>query len=201
MRLHSVLFLILCLSAPAAQAARIAFVGAALSSEPQEPGTDYQGKPFYGYGVLMEFRFVPLFGLELGALSVGRKFEKAGDTGSKIAYSGKMYEFPALLRAHLGRTLSLGIGGYFAKVSGDITETTTTGSSSTTRVVSPATLNQTATDHGIVTSLALALRLAPLTYLLFDGRYTIGLKNNSTAAGGERKFNDSQLLAGLEFGF
>jgi hypothetical protein len=66
--------------------------------------------------------------------------------------------------------------------------------------VTYASQNQSDTDYGVATSLALTLRFAPLIHILFDGRYLIGLKN-TTLAGGDRKFNDMELLAGLQLGF
>ncbi len=191
------------LFAAPANAARFSLVGVANSSEPNEPGTEYSGKAGYGAGLLLEFKLMPLIGFELGALMMPRKYEYSSvvPTSSKTTLSSKVYQFPALLRMHLGRLFSLGVGGYYAKANGDISSDTKSDSGSSSQSLTYAARSQTSTDYGALASLALYMRLAPVTYLTFDGRYAMGMKNNSTAAGGDRKFNDMQLLAGLQFGF
>jgi len=204
MRLAAIVFLITLISASSAQAARFSLVGVANSSEPNEPGTEYSGRPGYGAGLLVEFRIMPAIGFEMGALYMPRKYEynTAVPTSTKTTLSGKMYEFPVLLRMHLGRLFSLGVGGYYAKAAGQISgETQTEGAGTTTQVYTYAARNQTETDYGALVSLALYMRMAPLTYFTVDGRYAMGMKNTSTIAGSERKYNDMQLLAGLQFGF
>ncbi len=192
------------ISIPSAQAMRFSLVGVANSSEPNEPGTEYSGRPAYGAGLLLEFRLMPAIGFEVGALYMPRKYDynTAVPTSTKTTLSGKMYEFPVLLRMHLARLFSLGVGGYYAKAAGQISgETQTEGAGTTTQAFTYAARNQTETDYGALVSLALYMRMAPLTYFTVDGRYAMGMKNTSTIAGSERKYNDMQLLAGLQFGF
>lgn len=195
---------ILCLLANASdsQAARITLAGVANSSEPREPGTEYTAKPGYGAGLLVEVRMLPLLGLELGALVMPRTYESSDAlAGTTTKYSAKIYQFPALLRMHLGRFLSFGAGGYYTRAAGDITTETKSPAGTSSQATTYTARNQTTTDFGALASLALYFRLAPLTHLTFDGRYAMGMKNNSTVAGSDRKFNDMQLLAGLQFGF
>ena len=191
------------LSTSAAHAARISLVGVANSSEPREPGVEYTGRPGYGAGLLLEFKFLPLVGLELGALVMPRTYESSTvvPTVTTTKYSAKIYQFPALLRMHLGRVLSFGVGGYYARAAGDITTETKSSAGTSAQTTTYTARSQTTTDFGALASLALYFRLAPLTHLTFDGRYAMGMKNNSTIAGSDRKFNDMQLLAGLQFGF
>ncbi len=191
------------LNVPSAHALRLSVVGAANSSQPQELGREYEGVTSFGGGLLLEMRLVPLFGLEFGALYLPRKFRREIElpAQSKVTTEGKMYEFPVLLRTHLGSVLSFGIGGYYASATGQVATEVETGSLTTASRYSYAEVEQTTTDHGLLTSLALTIRMAPLTYFLLDGRYTMGLKNNSTAPGGSRKYNDMQFLAGLQFGY
>lgn len=198
------LFAILCLlaTAPEARAARITLAGVANSSEPREPGTEYTAKPGYGGGLLLEMRMMPALGFELGALVMPRAYEStdvAANTTTR--YSAKIYQFPALLRMHLGRFLSFGVGGYFARAAGDISTETKSSAGTSAQSTTYTARNQTTSDFGALASLALYFRMAPLTHLTFDGRYAMGMKNNSTVAGSDRKFNDMQLLAGLQFGF
>lgn len=187
-----------------AQAARISLVGVANSSEPKEPGIEYTARPAYGAGLLLEFRMMPLVGMELGALAMNRTYESSTivPTATTTKYSAKIYQFPLLLRLHLGRILSFGVGGYFARAAAsDIATETKSSAGTSSQTTTYTDRNQTTTDYGAMGSLALYFRLAPLTYLTFDGRYAMGMKNNSTVAGSDRKFNDMQLLAGLQFGF
>jgi hypothetical protein len=186
-----------------AEAARLSLAGVANSSQPTQPGTEYTGVAAYGAGILLEFRMVPFVGLELGGLYAPRKFSYSTVTPTVTKYTATAtaYEFPALLRFHLGRTLSFGLGGYYAKAKGDIGLDSETNGVKSSQGVTFASQQQSDSDYGIATSLALTMRLAPLTHLLVDGRYLIGLKNNSLAAGGDRKYNDMELLAGLQFGF
>jgi hypothetical protein len=203
--MHAMLILTFALLLPgSADAARFSLMGVANSSEPNEPGTEYSSVSGYGAGLLMEFRLMPAIGIEFGALFMPRKFayNTVVPTNTKTTVSAKVYEFPVLLRMHLGRLFSLGVGGYFARAAGEMnTETKTDGGAASTQTVSYASRSQTDTDFGALASLALYIRLAALTHLAVDARYTMGMKNNSTAAGGDRKFNDMQLLAGLQFGF
>jgi len=197
--------LILCLFLIAlpAHAARVAVVGVANSSTPNTPGVEYSAETSYGAGLLLEGRMVPMFGFEIGAIYAPRKFSysTAIPNATTVTSSGKVYEFPALLRLHMGRTFSLGFGGYYAMGKGDITQETTSEAGKSTQSVTYASQSQTDSDYGLLGSAQLRFRLTPLTFLLFDARYLMGLKNNSTVAGSDRKYNDFELLAGLQLGF
>lgn len=183
-----------------AEAARLSLVGVGNSADPAVPGTGYSGETAYGGGVLLEMRTLPLIGFEIGALYAPRKYSYSTST-SDYTLSYNTYEFPVLLRLHLGRYLSVGAGGYYARSNGGISETTMTGGTSSSQGVSFASQQQSNSDYGAILSAALTMRIAPLTRLLFDGRYLMGLKNDSLASGGSMKFNDMELLAGLQFGF
>jgi hypothetical protein len=196
--------LILCaLLAPQAQAARLSLVGLANSTSPNSPGVEYSSETSYGVGLLLESRLVPMFGFEIGALYAPRKYSLATavPTATNVTYTGKTYEFPAALRIHLGRNFSLGFGGYYAMSKGDVQQQTTSAAGSSTQSVTYASQNQTDSDYGLLGSIQAGFRLTPLTHLVFDARYLMGLKNNSTIAGSDRKYNDLELLAGLQLGF
>ncbi|MGZ3657602.1 MAG: hypothetical protein ACXVB9_05855 [Bdellovibrionota bacterium] len=195
--------LVFLLATTHAHAARISLVGAANSSTPNSPGVEYTAETAYGYGVLLETRMIPFFGFEIGALYAPRKFtySTAVPSATTVTATAKVYEFPALLRFHLGRTFSFGMGGYYASGKGDIGVETNANGTTTSQSVTYASQNQTNSDYGLLGSIAFTMRLGPLTHLVFDGRYLAGLKNNSTIAGSDRKYNDLELLAGLQFGF
>jgi hypothetical protein len=200
MRILALLLLIL---SPAAEAARMSLVGVANSSTPHTPGVEYTGETSYGAGILLEGRFVPMVGFEIGAIYAPRKFSysTAVPQTTTVTSSAKVYEFPAALRFHLGRVFSLGFGGYYAMAKGNITQETSSASGSSTQNVTFASQSQVDSDYGLLGSAQLAFRFTPLTHLVFDARYLLGLKNNSTIAGSDRKYNDFELLAGLQLGF
>jgi len=196
------ILILLALGAPA-EAARISLVGLANSSTPSSPGVQYSGETSYGAGVLLEGRMAPMFGFEIGAMYAPRKFSysTAVPNATTVTSTNKVYEFPALLRFHLGRKFSLGFGGYYEVGKGNISQQTTSDAGSSTQNLTYASQHQTDSDYGLLGSAQMAFRLTPLTHLIFDARYLMGLKNNSTVAGSSRKYNDFELLAGLQFGF
>lgn len=190
-------------SAPAS-AVKLSLVGALNMSEPKSAGTTYTAKNAFGGGAMLEFGLGPVFGFELGALSVPRKYEYASSTGASMATvvaTQKMLQVPVLFRAYLGSLLSLGVGGYYSKFNGNYeTETTTLGVRiNTSRTYASA--GYTDSDYGFVSSLGIYMPLAPLFRLYFDGRYTVGIKDNSVDPNTEFKFNDIQALAGFQIGF
>ena len=186
-------FVALFFSLPA-QAARLSFVGVANSSQPTQPGTEFTPATAYGGGALLEFRLLPMIGLELGGLYAPRKASYSTVTPviSKVTVTTKVYEFPALLKLHLGHFFAFGVGGYYAKGKGDATVETDIGGAKTTQNETFAQLQQSDSDYGIATSLALTTRLAPLTYFLLDGRYLIvrklGTPQNPELAAGAVSF-------------
>ena len=202
MRLLPLLCSLIALSSEA-RAARLSLVGVANSSTPNSPGVEYSGETSYGAGLLLESRIVPMFGFEIGALYAPRKFSysTAVPNATTVTSSAKVYEFPVALRLHLGRNFSLGFGGYYAMGKGDITQETTSAAGASSQTVSYASQSQTDSDYGLLGSIQAGFRLTPLTHLVFDARYLMGLKNNSTIAGSDRKYNDLELLAGLQLGF
>jgi hypothetical protein len=198
MRWLNLIFLYLGFAAQA-NAAHIAFVGLGNSATPEVPGTSYSGVTTYGGGVLLEMRMMPFVGLELGGLYAPRKFSYS-TSSTQYTLSYKAYEFPVLLRFHLARFFSVAGGAYYSKASGGMSQTSTTNGVTTSQGVSFTSQNQTNTDYGAVVSAALTMKIAPLTRFLIDGRYLMGTKNDSLS-GGNMKFNDMELLAGLQFGF
>ncbi|MGE3260646.1 MAG: outer membrane beta-barrel protein [Bacteriovoracia bacterium] len=205
--MKSVLFLTLTLAAlissTPAWAMRFALVGAANMSEPKVAGTEYTAKNGFGYGALLEFGIVPFFTMEMGALKLARNYEYGAvvPTISSTEAKMKMIEFPVVFKAYLGHALSLGIGGYYAKYQGDISyeKTDAFGVKSITSQ-SLRAANHSESDYGLVTSLGLYFPLAPLTRIMVDGRYTLGIKDNNIGAG-TTTYNDLQLLAGIRFSF
>jgi hypothetical protein len=186
-----------------AQGARLSLVGVANSTSPNSPGVEYSSETSYGVGVLLESRLVPMFGFEIGAIYAPRKYSLATavPNATNVTNTGKMFEFPAAFRFHLGRNFSLGFGGYYAIAKGEVQQETTSAAGASKQSVSYASQNQTESDFGLLGSIQASFRITPLTHLVFDARYLMGLKNNSTVAGGDRKYNDLELLAGLQLGF
>lgn len=196
--------LILALLTPySAHAMRFSVVGAANMSEPKTAGTNYKASNGFGYGALLEFVPMPFFGMEMGVLSLPRKYETGVTTPdtytSKI--SMKMIEVPLVLKAYLGHAMSIGIGGYWAKYKDSVTyENIYPGGSVTMNTKTLKEAGNSATDYGLVTSLGLYFPIAPLTRIIIDGRYTLGAKDNDLG-GGKKTFNDIQLLGGIRVSF
>lgn len=96
--------------------------------------------------------------------------------------------------------ISLGLGGYLGFGMGNV-------SVSTNNV--PTDYSYEAyflsnTDFGLAISGALQIPILPLTDILIDARFLLGLKNRDTTIGNtNRSYNRSNLLilAGLRFGF
>jgi hypothetical protein len=64
-----------------------------------------------------------------------------------------------------------------------------------------AQLNRTSSDYGIIGSASARWALNAGVGLLFDLRYSIGLQDNDTLETNELKFNDVQLIGGLQIYF
>ena len=188
------------LTATPAHAVRISLVGAGNYSTPETtPSSDFNPKPAFGGGALLEFGIIPAIGIETGAIWVPRKYE-VNNFGYGWTAEQTMVQVPLVLRARIGNVLSLGVGGYYAKYTGDI-EYQNTRIAAVRPVQIPygaAALSDD--DYGVVTSLAFYSSFGPLARLVFDARYIIGMKDNDLFPGYEKKFKDVQLLLGLQIG-
>lgn len=183
-----------------AYAMKLSAVGAMVSSQPAETTQIHDANSSLGAGVLLELGMVPMIGLELGALSISRKSSQTVGTTTTMTKK-ELYEFPVLLRVNLGSMLSFGFGGYYARYQGKIFEEATTGASVTSAEYAYSDKFATQHDYGLATSLALYFPLAPLAKFMIDGRYTMGLRDNDTRETYQIKYNDYQVLAGLQVGF
>lgn len=185
-----------------ASALKIAAVGAVSKSQPSDSA--YQPKNAFGGGGLIEFGLGPLFGLEIGALLVPRKYEvtRVTPASETVTTEQKMVEIPLVFRAYLGKVLSLGVGAYYTSYTGNFetsTKNNVTGAI-TNSSQTYAAAGRSESDYGFVSSLGIYLPLMPLLRIVLDGRYTVGVKDNVTGPG-DLKFNDIQVLAGLQLGF
>jgi hypothetical protein len=195
-----VLALALLTSTPAF-ALKLSGVGVADWSTPKVIGSDYKALPSYGLGALLEFRVMPFVGFEIGALSVPRRFEYVKpNTENKVQYKMKMTQIPVQLKAYLGRSIAFGVGAYYAKFNETGSYDITIDGVTTSGTDTLASQNQSASDYGLVTSLALYFHIAPFTKFLIDARYTMGIKDNNPGVG-TTHYNDVQALTGLQFGF
>lgn len=153
----------------------------------------------YGGGVLFQGGG-PMFGGELGALYMGRKYSNSAAT---IDMTSKQLEFSALARVWFNRYVGIGLGGYYALAMGDLSF-----SDGTTATYDAQNLNKN--DIGLVGSLNFMVPLSQSVSFNVDGRYLFGLTNlaNDTAvaaaaAGGVTDFalknREIQVLFGLTF--
>lgn len=203
MKIQNFLFLILlALFSSNAHALRFSLVGAGNYSEPKVAGIKYNPILDFGGGALLEVGLVPFVGLEFGALYLPRKYSYTTviPIDTDITVTQKMTQFPVLLRAYLGELLSIGVGGYYAKYTGNIKVDYRVGPYTSSYTSAYGTQNMTTEDYGFVGSLAFYIPFTPLTRFLLDARYTVSAKDNNPS-GAELKFNDIQGLVGLQIGF
>lgn len=200
-----VLALPLCLGLTglSAEAARLAVVGAANFSKPEmtKSANNYQftEKMTLGGGALLSFGSV--VGLEFGALYTPRKSEYTSVLGSKVEETYNLVQFPVLIRAYLGDFLSLGVGGYYGRYTGDVEYQTTFANGIQTNSTSTyAAANRAEDDYGAVASIGIYIPFSPLTRFVIDGRYLAGMKDQNKGTA-EEKFKDVLVLAGFQFGF
>jgi hypothetical protein len=173
----------------------LSLVGGAVFDKPTVgSGTPtYSMKMGFAGGVLGEYMFSPMVGLEAGALYMQRK---ALDDLTQVTVLSKYLEFPFLLRYWFSPMLSIGAGGYVATGMGDITETNAAGTSQTFTYDQELIIKS---DYGLVGSLRFAYPISPATKIFLDGRYTLGLQDVSRVIGASLKYNDIQALAGVTF--
>lgn len=188
------------LSSSPAMAMKFSLVGAANLSTPEaSPATvTYSAVPDFGGGALLEFGLVPSVGLEFGGLYLKRNYDKANGF-SKINTKLTMWQFPVVLKAYLADVLSLGIGGYYSKYKDDVHLETRTAAGTAFSRSSLSTELQEDSDYGLVTSLGIYIPFGTSARFMVDGRYNIGVKDNSTSST-ELKYNDMQVLVGFQFG-
>lgn len=185
-------------TATPAHALRVSLVGAANYSTPEtKPAWDFNGKPAFGGGALLELGFIPGLGLETGALWLPRKYEVL-NAGYTYTTEQNMVQVPLMLRARLANVFSLGIGGYYATYTGNIEyQRDRLGSVPVVDTYGNQALSSD--DYGVIASVAFYSSLTPLARFMLDARYVIGVKDNDNLFY-EKKFRDIQILMGLQFG-
>lgn len=165
--------------------------------------TQVSPKAALSYGATVQFPMLPMFDLEAGILSVGKKskFEAAG-----LAYTGSTrgWEIPVMLRFTMLPIVDFGAGVYYAMLGDEVevTESNTALIPNGKRAVDKTT-NET-TDIGAKLSARARMPIAPLTDFLVDLSYNYGLKDldkDPTAPNDTQKTRDYALMAGIAFGF
>lgn len=188
------------LSSPAfALKLSIVGVGNLSSPEPRPSFVDYTAEGAFGGGGLMELGLLPTLGLEFGALYAPRKFSYNTSPDVTVTKTMNMVQIPVVLRATLGGVLSLGLGGYYALYNSDQQTEVKSDRGTVLSTSSYLLNNHEETDYGIVTSLALYVPFTPLSRFVLDGRYNMGVKDNDLGPN-ETKYNDIQILAGIQLG-
>jgi hypothetical protein len=152
--------------------------------------------PTYGGGVLVEAKVSSGLGIEWGGLYILRGFVS---TDSSTQYTFYTVEFPLLLKFHVGKVFSLGVGGYYAHHMGNIYLNPVSDKSAIS-YEGYGTASISTEDCGFALSLGFAVGLVPRIALVVDARYLLGLKNISLLEGSGIKMTDYQVLAGLRFG-
>lgn len=177
-------------------------LGAANYSTPTtNNGGNYKSKAALGYGAGFEFSLLPMVRMEIDAINISRKYENS-TTSTLNSYEQKMWEVPLILRLWLGRHLSVGLGAYYAKYTGEVNKNSNpiNGGAITNTKIAYAGSSYTKDDYGLLTSIGLYFTLIPGVKIIAEGRYTMGLRDNDTSSA-ELKFNDVQAITGLRVGF
>jgi hypothetical protein len=137
----------------------------------------------------------PFFSLEIDGLYVTRKSDTTvsilGSSSTGVT-SQNVIEVPILFRVHLLPMVNLGVGPYFAYGVGDFT------SSGTSQSYQAASTSRT--DYGAEASAQIKFPIAPGIHVSAEGRYVLGLKEESTNSSTSAKNREIQVLAGLTFG-
>ncbi len=210
----SILSLALAAMVPAqASATRFSIVGVDTISTPNvDPsslkvnGVDAtlgtSGASAFGGGALLGFAMAPAFEFETGALYITRKYDMtiaAAGVSQTSTQSQHAVEIPALLRYHVAHYFSVGAGGYAAIGTGNVKTTGPSGTVTSSTYASAGLKNR---DYGVLFSAALHIPVSTGASFLVDGRYSMGLTDvnaDSKSLPVEEKYNDIQVLAGLQF--
>ncbi len=142
----------------------------------------------FGGGALVSFGLMPAFELETGALYTPF-VSHFGAAPIEANLTQKYIVIPVVARFTLLPIISVGAGISYGVKSGDLTSDN-----------SAFPFTGTAKNNLSLTgSVALRLPLAPMFGFLVDARYNLGLTDQSGTAGTTQKFNQIQILAGLNF--
>ncbi len=191
---------VMLLSASDASAAMFKLLGAMdmVSKTPTIPAATtltLTGKPAFGGGAAAVFGSGSV-GFELGAFYMGRSY----DIDIGLGVQNQKYNFvhvPALVRFNLGRVVSLGVGGFFNSLTGNLTET-----QSGVTTTEPVGNDFKTSQYGAVASLGFDIPMGGSTGLVIDGRYALTLSETlvDTTTGNSWKPTDIQAFVGLRFG-
>ncbi len=142
----------------------------------------------FGGGALVSFPLMTAFEIETGALYTPF-VTHIGAAPVEANLKQNYIVVPVLARFTLLPIVSFGAGISYGVKTGDVT-------SDNSLVSAPGTLKN---NVGLTGSVAIRLPLAPMFGFLVDTRYTFGLTDQSSTAGTTDKFNQLQVLAGLNF--
>lgn len=145
--------------------------------------------PVLGGGILLGSWMFPSVAFELGTLYMPRGLTQTHSVSSQVDTTRfNTIQIPALCRVSILPAISVGVGGFYSYVLGNLVSS----------YFSASSLSKT--DYGLVGSVSLKLDLLPLTSFVIDGRYLSGLTNVSLIPGTTVYLKDFQVLAGIRFG-
>ena len=171
------------------------------SESPATAGQTTSAKGALSYGASFEFGVVPMFGVEVGVLSVGKSNKiDTGATGSAVS-TIRAIQIPVMLRFTALPILDFGIGGYYGSSAKKykISESTIAGVPDGSYDVDSAAYESS--DFGARASLRAKFPVAPMIGILLDVNYSMGLKDLDKSSATTEKTREFALLAGASFGF
>ncbi len=169
-------------------------------SGPGYTGISSKAKAGITVGATVEFSLVPMFALEVGLFSNGNK---KSVTSTLVNYDGsnRSLEIPLLLKFTGLPLAEFGAGLYYEKSPSNVTISNSTN----TVLLANGDFDQSSTyetgDMGIKLDARLKLPLMPLTSILVDASYKMGLKDLDKASSDTSKTKSYALLVGAAIGF
>lgn len=171
------------------------------SISPEDTTQTISSKGGLTYGATFEFSMVPMFSIELGALSVARvnKYD-LGATGVATTTSRGL-EIPLMFRFTALPILDFGIGGYYAKTPKKykVSDSTIVGFPDGEYDIDPTEVESS--DYGVRASVRGKFPVAPMIKILVDVNYSMGMKDIDKDPAVTEKNREFALLAGASFGF
>ena len=170
------------LTRPAEAAPRLSLFGVADTATFSNQISVNSGSSGIGGGIGVEFPVSSSSGLELGLNWIQRRND----------FTSRWIQLPLLYRFWIGRYVSVGAGGYYARGVGSITQSNGTSADFQTVGLGKG-------DAGLTGLIGGNIPFSKYS-LLIEGRYNVGAYDVSTVQGVTATYSDIQLLFGVRFG-
>lgn len=165
---------------------------------PENRGVDVSKQTALLGGLLFELPLFPFVNLDSGALlhPYGQSLK---DTSTQVTSETKWKQLliPVGLRLRLIPFFNLGLGGYYGVATSSQADQSVSVPGLATATSEVALASEQKSDYGLYSSVSVEFSIFPSAAIFVDGRYLLGLKNQSASEGSSLKFNHFQFLSGL----